>query len=107
MIGLLCFVLAILASPFKSKLRLEAENAVLRHAHLDELLPVAKLDRLSRDVAFASGLMALLLDIHTELENARSRAQCQLAHGFKRDFSIVTNATAHRNKRYVFNADLK
>ena len=31
MIGLLCFVLAILASPFKSKLRLEVENAVLRH----------------------------------------------------------------------------
>ncbi len=31
MIGLLCFVLAILASPFKSKLLLEAENAVLRH----------------------------------------------------------------------------
>jgi transposase InsO family protein len=31
MIGLLCFVLAILASSFKSKLRLEAENAVLRH----------------------------------------------------------------------------
>src|SRR5450631_3697562 len=31
MIGLLCFVLAILVSPFKSKLRLEVENAVLRH----------------------------------------------------------------------------
>src|SRR5450759_1800144 len=31
MIGPLCFVLAVLASPFKSKLRLEAENAVLRH----------------------------------------------------------------------------
>ena len=31
MIELLCFVLAVLASPFKSKLRLEAENAVLRH----------------------------------------------------------------------------
>jgi hypothetical protein len=31
MIGILCFVLAVLASPFKSKLRLEAENAVLRH----------------------------------------------------------------------------
>src|SRR6202790_1199504 len=30
MIGLLCFVLAVLASPFKSKLRLGAENAVLR-----------------------------------------------------------------------------
>src|SRR5260370_16158621 len=31
MIGLLCFVLAILASRSKSKLRLEAENEVLRH----------------------------------------------------------------------------
>jgi transposase InsO family protein len=31
MIGLLCFFLAVLASPFKSKLRLEAENALLRH----------------------------------------------------------------------------
>ena len=30
MIGLLCFALAVLASPFKSTLRLEAENAVLR-----------------------------------------------------------------------------
>ena len=31
MIGLLCFSLTVLASPFKSKLRLEAENAVRRH----------------------------------------------------------------------------
>ena len=31
MIGLLRFVLAILTSPFKSRLRLEAENAALRH----------------------------------------------------------------------------
>jgi transposase InsO family protein len=31
MIGLLYFVQAMLASPFKSKMRLEAENAVLRH----------------------------------------------------------------------------
>jgi hypothetical protein len=31
MIRLLCFVLAVLASPFKSKSRLEAENAALRH----------------------------------------------------------------------------
>jgi hypothetical protein len=29
MTGLLCFVLAVLATPFKSKMRLEAENAVL------------------------------------------------------------------------------
>ena len=31
MILLICFVLAVLASPFKSKSRLEAENAALRH----------------------------------------------------------------------------
>jgi len=31
MIGLFCFILAVLESPFKSRLRLEAENAVLRH----------------------------------------------------------------------------
>ena len=31
MIGLLCFVAAVLASPFKSRIRLEAENATLRH----------------------------------------------------------------------------
>ena len=29
MIGLLCFVLAVMASPLKSKLRLEGENAVV------------------------------------------------------------------------------
>jgi hypothetical protein len=31
MIALLCFVVAVLVSPFKSKNRLEAENAALRH----------------------------------------------------------------------------
>ena len=31
MIGLLCFVVAVLASAFQSKIRLEAENATLRH----------------------------------------------------------------------------
>jgi hypothetical protein len=31
MIALICFVLAVLASPFKSNSRLEAENAALRH----------------------------------------------------------------------------
>ena len=31
MIGLLCFVVAVLASPIKAKIWLEAENAALRH----------------------------------------------------------------------------
>jgi RNA-directed DNA polymerase len=52
-------------------------------------------------------LADLLLDIQAEMETTRSRSQCRLSHGFKEDFSIVTNATAHRNKRYVFNTDLK
>jgi hypothetical protein len=35
MIGLLGFVLAVLTSPFRSRLRLEAENAALRHQLID------------------------------------------------------------------------
>ena len=31
MLALLCFLLALFASPLKSKSRLEAENAILRH----------------------------------------------------------------------------
>jgi hypothetical protein len=31
MFALLCLILAVLASPFQSKIRLEAENAALRH----------------------------------------------------------------------------
>src|SRR6266853_2034838 len=31
MVALICFVLTVLASPFQSNIRLEAENAVLRH----------------------------------------------------------------------------
>ena len=31
MVALFCLILALLASPFKSKSRLEAENAALRH----------------------------------------------------------------------------
>jgi hypothetical protein len=31
MIGLLCFVRAVVTSPFRSRLQLEAENAALRH----------------------------------------------------------------------------
>ena len=52
-------------------------------------------------------LAKLLLDIQAEMEKTRARSECRLSHGFKEDFSIVTNAMAHRNKRYVFNADVK
>src|ERR1700694_5364095 len=38
MIGLFCFVLTVLASPFKSKLRLEAENALIRRMSVENPL---------------------------------------------------------------------
>ena len=94
MIGLLCFVLAVLASPFKSKIRLEAENATLRHqlvvlrrklkgrAHLKnndrwffiQLYrwfpsdPAGPHDHPSRDArALASGRLSLLLALEVAL----------------------------------------
>jgi hypothetical protein len=42
MIGLLCFVLAVLASPFKSKIRLEAENAAVCTENLNSGVVVVK-----------------------------------------------------------------
>ena len=47
MIALIWFVLAVLASPFKSKSRLEAENAALRHQA--DRVPVGNLIRLVRE----------------------------------------------------------
>jgi DNA invertase Pin-like site-specific DNA recombinase len=86
MIGLLCFALAILASPFKSRLWLEAENAAVRQveahcrvyrsrvwqavrspatrrcagrlqASQGDSGGAAKVDRLTRSVAFLSALL--------------------------------------------------
>jgi hypothetical protein len=42
MIGLFCFALAVLASPFKSKVRLEAENAVVCTENLNPDVMVMK-----------------------------------------------------------------
>jgi hypothetical protein len=42
MIGLLCFALAVLATPFKSKLRLEAENAAVCTGNLNPDVVVVK-----------------------------------------------------------------
>lgn len=50
-------------------------------------------------------LADLIQDCIEEIEGEKGYKK-QLSHGFKRGFSIVTNATKHRNKRFVFNADL-
>lgn len=54
-----------------------------------------------------SKLGELLARIEAELEGKRTTKARVLSHGFKEGFSIVTNAKHHRNKRWVFNVDLK
>jgi RNA-directed DNA polymerase len=53
-------------------------------------------------------LAKLLEACQIEVEAKLSvKKQCVLAHGFKRGFSIQTNALNHRHQRWVFNADLQ
>ena len=48
-----------------------------------------------------------LSDCLEEISKARDvDKQCTLSHGFRRGFSISTNAKRHRNRRHVFNIDL-
>ncbi len=56
--------------------------------------------------ALQRSVTALLQDCWHEICLAKNRKDL-LAHGFKRGRSIVTNARKHRNRKYVFNADLK
>src|ERR1700682_6227714 len=51
-------------------------------------------------------LSDLLQDCAAEINKAKNRKD-KIAHGFKRERSIVTNARQHRNRRYVFNIDLE
>lgn len=47
-----------------------------------------------------------LLQNCVEKINKANGREDHIAHGFKRKRSIITNAKAHRNRRYVFNVDL-
>src|SRR5713226_875770 len=51
-------------------------------------------------------LSDLLQDCVEEINQLKNRKD-QLAHGFKRGRSIITNATKHRRRRYVLNIDLQ
>jgi hypothetical protein len=61
MIALLCFILAVVVSPFKAKSRLEAENAALRYQlivlrrRMTGRVRLSNGDRLVRDGAPPSG----------------------------------------------------
>jgi RNA-directed DNA polymerase len=49
-----------------------------------------------------------LMAIERYLEAERvEKTVCILAHGFKKNLSIMTNGENHRHRRYVFNVDLK
>ena len=50
-------------------------------------------------------LSILLQDCLDEINGERKKKD-RIAHGFKRQRSIVTNAKQHRHRRYVFNVDL-
>lgn len=54
-----------------------------------------------------SRLAMLLGRIESEMEMKRTTRSRVLSHGFKKSFSIITNAAQHRNRRWVFNADIK
>jgi len=51
-------------------------------------------------------LSDLLVEYNDNIR-ARDGLKNQISHGFEPDKSIVTNAECHRNRRYVFNADIK
>ncbi|ANN61413.1 hypothetical protein A9174_12720 [Mesorhizobium loti NZP2037] len=53
-------------------------------------------------------LADLLLACQSEIEaSMKIKDDCALAHGFKPRLSIFTNAEKHRNRRWVFNADIE
>lgn len=53
-------------------------------------------------------LADLLLKCQSEIETIEDVSdRCVLAHGFKPRLSISTNAAKHRNRRWVFNADIE
>jgi hypothetical protein len=53
-------------------------------------------------------LATLLLSCQSEIEiSIGVKDECTLAHGFKPRFSILTNAEKHRNRRWVYNADIE
>ncbi|MDD1499859.1 retron Ec67 family RNA-directed DNA polymerase/endonuclease [Agrobacterium sp. CNPSo 3708] len=64
--------------------------------------PIDRLKRIQRNLA------DLLLGVQGEIsKDSAVDNNCVVSHAFKRNLSIITNARNHRNKRYVFNADLK
>jgi hypothetical protein len=103
MIGLLFFVLAVLASPFKSKLRLEAENAVLRHQLIVlRRRPHSRIRLTNHDRLFFIQLYRWFPSILKVLTNhpardARALAQSRLSRILALEVAPTGRATADRH----------
>jgi len=71
MFALLCFVLAALTSPFKSKSRLEAENAALRYqnAHVERLIGSIRRERLDQMIVFGEAHLRWILGAYAVYYN--------------------------------------
>lgn len=55
---------------------------------------------------FIQWRLAKILQEIESLSEAHVAKTSILSHGFKKDLSIVTNASCHRNRRFVFNVDI-
>lgn len=62
--------------------------------------PIKTVKSLQRKLAHRLEQCITLIEASTERKNSSS-------HGFRRGKSILTNASTHRNRRYVFNVDLE
>jgi RNA-directed DNA polymerase len=65
--------------------------------------PIQKLKKLQRRLA---NVLISCYD-ETAIKSPKGAFTKSVAHGFRTKHSIVTNAKKHKNKRYVFNIDLK
>jgi RNA-directed DNA polymerase len=63
--------------------------------------PVEQLKLVQRRLAAHLSLCLQEITRNNEVED-----NCVLSHGFRKGFSIATNAKRHRNRRFVFNVDL-
>src|ERR1700751_4864582 len=103
MIRLFCFVLAVLASPFKSKLRLEAENAVLRHQlivlrrKLHGRVPLTNHDRWFFIQLYRWFPAVLKVSHNHPARDARALAQSRLSLLLALDVAPTGRATADRH----------
>src|SRR3974390_2636778 len=85
MIALLWFVLAILASPFKSKSRLEAENAALRRQFSGVRCTAGS----GSPITIAYSLCSSIVGSHRSVRFLRSSVQRRSSDGIGSAFAVI------------------